>query len=99
MGGGIQCGHLRGSLSAFNRKPEHRCTHTKAISKLKNPLTMVDLGIVHYKNAEGSWICGTLWHLYNKVITIPTTILSSVIRASVEVLRPRTKACFFSALF
>ena len=68
MGGGIRCGHLRGSISAFNRKPEHRCTHTKAISKLKNPVTMVDLGIVHYENAEGSWICGTLWHLYNKVI-------------------------------
>src|ERR1700679_2221623 len=67
MGGGIRCGHLRGSISAFNRKPEHRCTHTKVISKLKNPITMVDLGIVYYKNTEGSWICGTLWHLYNKI--------------------------------
>jgi len=29
---------------------------------------MVDLGIIHYKNTQGSRICSALGHLYNKTI-------------------------------
>lgn len=109
-------------------KKTWHCTNTEAISKLKNLVTMVDLGVIHYKNAERSWICGTLQHLYTKVIqggskysfkkcttvnsrysknltfvmepsmTVPATIPSSVMRASVDVLWPHTKTYFFSAL-